>query len=304
MTSDVETASTPMAAQSAAPAALPRLRLIYWSVRRELWEHRAIFIAPLAVAAVALVGFLLGAHSLPRDVHAAIAGSKRAGGALQVPCDFVAFAVFFTGLIVAAFYSLAALHNERRDRSLLFWKSLPVSDLTTVLSKAAVPLLVTPVVIFAVTIVAQLIMLALSTLIVTAGGIDPTALWSRLPLVHVWATLGQGLPVITLWYAPLNGWNMLVSAWAKRAPFLWSVVPPLALALLERLALGTHVIGSWLQLRLNGPFVAAYLESQHTGGPPVVNPAGWDSPHLWIGIVLAVGFFAAAVRLRRSADPI
>ena len=54
----------------------------------------------------------------------------------------------------------------------------------------------------------------------------------------------------------------------------------------------------------HGPFVAAYLESQHTGGPPVVNPAGWDSPHLWIGIVLAVGFFAAAVRLRRSADPI
>ena len=57
------------------------------------------------------------------------------------------------------FYCLDALYGERRDRSILFWKSLPVSDLTTVLSKASIPIVVLPLLTFAVTVATQLIML-------------------------------------------------------------------------------------------------------------------------------------------------
>jgi len=320
MTSETDTAAQgPMAPQATAPAALPRIRLFYWSVRRELWEHRVVYVAPLAVAAVALVGFVLGAYHLPRivgatntlataslppDVRAASEfAANLASKSLAIPYHFIAFALFFTGLLAAVFYCQGALHGERRDRSILFWKSLPVSDLITVASKMAVPMLVTPVVVLAAVVGAHLIMLAVSTVVVAASGQSPSALWAHLPILRTWGMILQGLPVITLWYAPLYAWLILVSAWAKRAPFLWAVAAPLALALVEKLALGTGAVWSWLGLRMIGPFQAAYLQGQHEG-VHIASPVDWDQPHMWIGLVLAAAFLAAAVWLRRSSEPI
>jgi len=303
-------AEGPMATETPTAGALPRIRLLYWSVRRELWEHRVVYVAPLAVAAVALAGFLLGAVRLPHAVEAASAlgAAKRAGAALAIPYHFVAFAVVAVALLVAVFYCQGALHGERRDRSILFWKSLPVADLTTVLSKMAVPVLILPAITFAVVVGAHLIMLTLGTLVVAASGLDPNALWVHLTILHTWGMLLQGLPIITLWYAPLYAWLILVSAWAKRAPFLWALAAPLALALVERLALGTSAVWAWLGLRMIGPFAAAYAEGQQAGAAgihaPIGNPVDWDRPHIWIGLVLATIFLAAAVRLRRSSEPI
>ncbi len=291
----------------AAASLLSPLRPFYWSVRRELWEHRSIHVAPLAAAVVTLIGFLFGLLGLPRAMRAAatLTGAKSAAG-LATPYEFLAFAVVLTGLLVGLFYCLGALHGERRDRSVLFWKSLPVSDLVTVLAKAAVPMLVLPAVMFATVIAAHLIMLALGTAVVLAGGFDPRLLWAHVPVPGIWVTLAQGLPILSLWYAPLYAWFIMVSAWARRTPYLWVLGPPLALALIERLALGTTVVGSWLRLRLAGPFMAAYAEGRSkTPGHPAqgVNPADLGSPHLWIGLVLAAAFLAAAVWLRRSRDP-
>jgi len=292
-------AETPMApdAPRAAATALPWFRVFYWSVRRELWEHRSVWIAPAAVVVVALFGYLISLHGLPRviDHLAAPATARNAGRAIAIPYAFVAFAGVMTGLIVALFYCTGALHGERRDRSILFWKSLPVSDLTTVLSKAAIPLVVTPPILFAVIFVAQLVMLAASALVALASGHDLQTLWARTPILDLWRMLGEGLPYIAAWYAPLFAWLMLVSAWAKRVPFLWAVVPPLALALVERLALGTSYVAGWLKLRVAGAFLGAM---GHHDGP------GWLSPEMWIGLALAAAFLAAAVRLRRSGDPI
>ena len=301
-----ETDQGPVAPQATTPPALPRIRLFYWSVRRELWEHRVVYVAPLAVAAVALVGYLLGSGRLPHGVEAAgvIQTANRAGAGLAIPYHFVAFAVFFTGLLAAVFYCQGALHAERRDRSILFWKSLPVSDLVTVLSKMAVPILVTPVVVFAVVVAAHLVMLSLSTLVVAANGLDLHTLWLHLPILRTWGMLLQGLPIITLWYAPLYAWLILVSAWAKRAPFLWAVAAPLALALVEHLALGTSGVWWWLRLRMIGPFEAAYAEGRPSIRMVGGNPVDFDHPHIWIGLVLAAAFLACAVWLRRSSEPI
>lgn len=296
-------AEGPTVPPAPAPAALPRIRLFYWSVRRELWEHRVVYVAPLAVAAVALVGFVLGAYHLPDAVEAASAGARRAGAGLALPFHFTAFAVFAAGLLAAVFYCQGALHTERRDRSILFWKSLPVSDLTTVAAKMAVPILVTPVVVFATVVAAHLVMLILATLVVAASGQAPSALWVHLPVLHTWEMLLRGLPIITLWYAPLYAWLILVSAWAKRAPLLWAVAAPLGLALVEKLALGTSLVWSWLGLRMIGPFQAAYLQGQQEA-VHIANPVDWDQPHIWIGLALAAVFLAAAIRLRRSSEPI
>jgi len=290
-------------------AALPWPRLFYWQVRREIWEHRGVYLAPLAAAGAALVGFVLSLGHLPAALKAAVADPKKVEH-LMLPYDFVAVAVLVTGLIFAIFYSLGALHGERRDRSILFWKSLPVSDLTTVLSKAFVPLGLLPPVIFAAVFAGSLVVLALSTATVLLTGGDPVQLWSRLDLVFMWLALGNGLVFMFLWWAPVVAWLMLVSAWARRMTFLWAVGPFLAVMVIERIAVGKPLIFyHFLRQRLAGAFAQAFT----VGGQGKVffrTPSDLDlgrmysSPELWIGLAVAAAFLALAVRLRRSSHPI
>jgi ABC-2 type transport system permease protein len=297
MTADTDTVQPLAAGNAAALPALPWIRTFYWSVRRELWEHRAIYIAPLVVAGLALAGFLFGTLRLLHTVRVGMttAGHEKAAQAIAAPYEFVAFAVMLTGLVVAMLYCLGALYGERRDRSILFWKSLPVSDLTTVLAKAAVPLLVQPVVLFAAIFSAHLIMLALSFVVVAGAGLDADAFWANAPVWRLWQLMAPGLPFIGVWYAPLYAWLLLVSAWARRTPSLWALASPLVLALVERLALGTHFVFSWLALRLVGVFAGAVGKG---------HDIGWASPHVWTGLALAAAFLAGAVWLRRSREPI
>src|SRR6202140_5345961 len=120
-------------------------RPMYWSVRRELWENRSIYIAPLVVAAVVLLGFLISTIHLQDKMRAALAlDPMKQHELIERPYNFAALLLMGTTFVVAVFYCLDALHGERRDRSILFWKSLPVSDVTTVLAKASIPLVILP----------------------------------------------------------------------------------------------------------------------------------------------------------------
>src|SRR3981081_1324827 len=147
-------------------SAMTPTRPMYWAVRRELWENRSVYIAPLAVAVLVLLGFLISAPNLPHSIRAALAldpALQRA--AIEKPYDIAAMLTILTAFIVGVFYCLDALHGERRDRSILFWKSLPVSDLTTVLSKASIPFVILPLLTFAVIVITQMIMLMLNTVV-------------------------------------------------------------------------------------------------------------------------------------------
>jgi ABC-2 type transport system permease protein len=294
-------------ARALAPAtAMPWSRVFYWWVRRELWENRAFFIAPLAFGAIALLGVLLSTVYLPHVIRAlSVAEDRKAGMAVAAPYAFLAFSVVITGILVAVFYCVGALHNERRDRSILFWKSLPVSDLTTVLSKAFVPLIVLPPILFVIAFVVQVIAVVFSSLVVAAHGLDIQVFWSHTHLLSMWRMLAEGLPYIALWYAPLYAWLILVSAWARRMPVLWAVAPPIVLGLLERLVFNTTYVWRWIALRISGAFSGAFDDVggrvHHASG---LDAGGWLSPHLWIGLIMAAAFLAIAVRLRRSRDPI
>src|SRR5258708_11711548 len=143
-----------------APAVMPASRLLYWSVRRELWENRSIYIAPLAAAGVLLFAFLIslmvGPHKM-RGWPALDPAKQRA--TIETPYDIAAALIMGTAFIVGLFYCLDALYSERRDRSILFWKALPVSDLTTVLSKLSIPLALRPLLSFSITVATQLTLL-------------------------------------------------------------------------------------------------------------------------------------------------
>ena len=193
------------------PAVISSTRLMYWSVRRELWENRSIYIAPLAVAALILFGFLISTIHLPDKMRGALDPMQRQE-LLEQPYQFAALLIMATSFVVAVFYCLDALHSERRDRSILFWKSLPVSDLTTVLSKASIPILVVPLVSFAITIATQWIMLLMSTAVLLGSGLSVATLWTRLPLFQMSLMLLYHLVAVHgLWYAPIYGWLLLVS---------------------------------------------------------------------------------------------
>jgi ABC-2 type transport system permease protein len=296
----------PLEANVALPVVIPASRRIYWSVRRELWEVRAIYLAPLAVAALFLLGFLISAIHAPIQMRDAMAlDPMRHQELVQQPYTFAAFFLMAISFIVAMFYCLDALYGERRDRSILFWKSLPVSDLITVLAKASVPVLILPLVTFAVTLVTQIIMLLLSSAVMLARGQNVATLWSHLPLFQMSLMLLFHLVAIHgIQFAPIYCWILLVSGWARRAPLLWVVLPPLAIGVAEKVAFNTHHFASLLGYLFGG--APEITTGKMAMAPLTLRALGefLTYPGLWIGLVLTAAFLAAAVRLRRYREPI
>src|SRR6266436_7732833 len=187
-------------------------RPFYWSVRRELWENRSICIAPLIVGVVVLFGFLVSTIGLPERRRAVLLlDPAKARVAIEMPYNVAAMMLIFTAFIVGVFYCLDALHGERRDRSILFWKSLPVSDLNTLLSKATIPLMVLPLVTFAIIVATQVVMLLWTSVLLVTHGMSPASTWTNFPFFQQSLILLYGLVAIALWHAPIYGWALLVS---------------------------------------------------------------------------------------------
>ena len=291
------------------PAVITPMQRFTWLVKRELWESRSIYIAPLAAAGLILFGFVVSLVRMPEKIRAREALEALQQRELtQQPYIFAAGLVMAVTLMVAAVYCLDALYGERRDRSILFWKSMPVSDAETVISKAAIPLLVLPVITVAVTLLTHVVMLLVSTAVVAGSGLSVGTLWNQVALGPMTATLAFHLVGIHgLWFAPIYAWLLLVSAWARRMPFLWAVLPPLAIAMVEKIA-----FNSWhFATMLGRHFMSAPTGPDFTPRGMAMDPLGHvhlgdflTSPGFWIGLLLAAGFLAGAVRLRREHGPI
>jgi ABC-2 type transport system permease protein len=298
---------SPRDSQGIAPAALSATRPLYWSLRRELWENRSLYVAPLSAATVILFGFMIYMIHLPAKVRAAALDPLMQHELIEQPYDLAALLIMATTLIVAVFYCLDALYGERRDRSILFWKSLPVSDATTVLSKAIIPVLVLPLITFAITIALQLVMLLLSSTVLLGSGLSIATVWPRLGFFRM--TLGLLYHLVGmhgLGYAPVYGWLLLVSAWARRAPFLWATLPLLAIGIVEKIAFNTahfaamleHMIGGGDDQGSRAMDMTAVLMPHHSVGQFL------SSAELWIGLAMTAIFLFIAIRLRHNREPI
>jgi ABC-2 type transport system permease protein len=216
--------------------------------------------------------------------------------------------MMLTGIIVSVFYCLDALHSERRDRSILFWKSLPVSDVTTVLAKLSIPLVVLPLLVFAIIVAMQSIMLLLSSLILLGMGQSVAALWTKLGFLRMSMLLVYHLLTAhALWPLPVYCWLLLVSGWARRATFLWAALPLVAIGGVELIVFRTWHFAALVGSRLIGAAPAFDSpDNMFPSGPMTHIAAGTflSSAGLWIGLVVAAVFLAAAVRLRRYQAPI
>jgi ABC-2 type transport system permease protein len=297
--------------QASASVEVPATQLMYWSVRREVWENRSIYIAPLAAAGVAMFGFFIGLFWLPGSMH----GHAGMDPFLMevMPYGHTGWLLMMTAFLVGVFYSLDALYGERRDRSILFWKSLPVSDVTTVLSKASIPLVVLPVLVVAITVVTHLVMVLISTGVLILSGSNPMTLWTQLPLLQMELVLVYSVIVLALGQAPLFAGLLLISGWARRTAFLWAVLPPLAICFIEKVLFKTTHFAHLLGYLVIGGATNAFSFRTPSGAPvdphfiPLaqITPGRFlSSPGLWIGLAFAAVFLAAAVRLRRYREPI
>jgi ABC-2 type transport system permease protein len=182
---------------------------------------------------------------------------------------------------------------------------MPVSDWTAVLSKMAVPMIVLPVITFVLTIATQLIMLLASSAYLSMHGRSAAALW-QLP----WLRMSSGMlyhlvTVHSLYYAPIFGWLLLVSAWAKRQPFLWAFLPLAAIGVIEKIVFNTTLFATMLGSRISGGMEGNPAKG---GGMMMLWPSHplefLTRPGLWIGLAIAAICVAGAVRLRRYRDPI
>lgn len=285
------------------------LRRFYWSLRRELWESRSIYLAPLAVAALVVVGALLGSINLAERILAAAPhGSAQRHETIAQPYVYASLLLMGTTFILSVFYSLDALQSERRDRSILFWKSLPVSDATTVLAKATVPIVILPLVTVVLAVVTQFLMLLVSSAALLLSGQSATPLWTEvsLPAMSV-ALLHHMVAVHGLWYAPIYAWLLFVSAWSQRVAWLWASLPLIAIGVVEKIAFGTANFANMFGNRLGGGMKGDNFMAGSVAMDPLrhVHPGEFlTNPGLWTGFAVAAALLAGAVRLRRRRGPV
>ncbi len=330
-----------------------------WLLRREFWEHKGGFLwAPLVSGAIFLFFTLLGGgtgqfvfnrhggkivdfdgQQVPLsqvDWNRLLAGAsaedmRQYAEAVNLVTLMSALWPLVVFAFVVFFYLLGSLYDERRDRSVLFWKSLPVSDGQTVLSKALTALVVAPLIATAIALLAMLgFGLIISGFIALNGGNPFTMYWSQLRPLHLLGAMLAGWPVYILWALPTVGWLMLCSAWAKSKPFLWAVALPVMAGVLVSWfgLLGgrnahdgvgdgwfwQHVVarlltGTWPGSHLLGFAGTPYLDRLDDSPKALYGLDGvigglhlFTTPALWIGAIAGILMILAAVRLRRWRD--
>jgi ABC-2 type transport system permease protein len=281
--------------------AMSALHPFCWSVRRELWENRSIYLVPLGVGALIVLATAINVMHMAPALHTAPLDPAMEHGGSETPFVFAALLLMFSTMVVAVFYSVDALYGERRDRSVLFWKSMPVSDTTTVLSKLVIPLLVLPLVTFAVTLVTQLIMLLFGVLRAGPGA------FSHLGLEQLWwGELFHAVAFHGLWWAPFWGWFLLASAWSRRAPLLTAVLPPLVIGFVEKIAFGTSYFAHWVLFRFGGSMTGPPPSSPMSAGMLMQGgPLAFVTDiHLWTGFAMCAVCVALAVYLRKQRGPV
>jgi ABC-2 type transport system permease protein len=316
---DSPATATPQAATRSA-GTQPLLTLI----RREFWEHRALWVAPLAVSALLIVSAIFGRANFPSGTGLS---ALNLPGPTAIQAAVVAgvvigfgFTQYITMSIVLWFYTADCLYGERRDRSILFWKSMPVSDAQTVASKALVALLVVPLGVYLVTAVTSLVGLGILSIRGFTVSAPPT-FWDSSSWLHAEGYSLVWLVLSVLWYAPLTAYLMVVSAWARRSVQIWAILPPIIAILIERIGFGTHYLSTWVLYRL-GPSWQAQSEQwierlfsgpafYSSGGAAATQPAfaggpgalsGFGNVDLWIGLAVAIALFYVAMRIRRYRD--
>jgi ABC-2 type transport system permease protein len=290
-------------------------------VRREVWENRSLWITPLVISGVLLISAAFsgapmadghgGMHFGPAmnpDVLPSGDPTRRDGIYAGYIAVLTLVQLVVLGIVVF-FYLLDSLLSERKDRSILFWKSLPISDTEVVLSKAATALVLAPAIVLAVSAITQVLFGAILWLRFHG---TPIGGWVTGWDPSIWIQVQAGflvlVPAVVVWYLPLAGYLLLVSAWARKNAFLWAVLPPAAVLLVEAMILQSHNFADFLGRRFAGAFMIMKLpddDGQSMPSLPVFLShvmRVFTHAETWVGVLVAIGFIVVVIRIRRYRD--
>jgi ABC-2 type transport system permease protein len=286
-----------------------------WLIRREFWENRAIWIVPTVIAVALTIAALFGRI----DFSAAVTADQQR---MIAPTVLLAYGFTFFAVmsIYSSWYLMECLYADRKDRSVLFWKSLPISDTATVLSKLLTGVIAIPLVYFLAADVSTLLLAFIVSVRAHAyfgGVLWQPGLWLQLHVLWMYVIV-----TTAIWFLPFTGWLMLVSAWAKRAVALWLILPPLALYGAEHWFFGSRFVGNQLTERALGYVSRAFYDQSNpsawattaigadtitapTSVWRLINPLGFvSSPATWIGVLVGAAMIYGAVQLRlRRTEP-
>lgn len=294
-------------------------------LKREVLEHRSIYVTPAAIAVVVVLLTLTGQVSVSafgEVVDLAIVGASNAAEEHRRTALLAIFglvtSIFSIGAwIVMVFYSLDALYAERKDKSILFWRSLPITDAETVISKLITALVVIPLAFLAAVIVTHVaILVVISIWVETQGGDAGHLLWGAAPFFDAWAAFLIIALAYPLWLAPLIGWFLFVSAYTKRSPLLMASLPLIIVPMLEKMLIGTTLFWDAIFVRTFRPPLSninfdemfdedrAYdFVEQNISILSALDLGRFlTSPSLWGGIVVCGLLTAAAIYVRRYRD--
>lgn len=296
-------------------------------VQREIWEHRSIWVTPSAVAVVVTliaIAMVVMAAGFGEAVDIAIIGASNVGDT-ERRAALIGFLVGNTFVFLIAmwflvvFYCLDALYAERKDKSILFWRSLPITDAETVISKMLTAFLVIPLATFAAVMVSHLLnLIVVSIWLSMEGGSPGHLIWGSVPLFDTWLAMLTVLIAVPIWLAPLLGWFLFVSAWTKRGPLLTAALPIAVLPILEFLVFKTWTLGEAILTRLRIETMPIYeygfgdaFDKDQLRSMAVENLSllSWldysrflTSIEVWLGLVVCGLFATAAIYVRRYRD--
>lgn len=320
------TSPTAISSSEAAPtgvtwlASYPFLRMFYTLLRREFWEYRSLWMAPLTVSVLLILSALLTHGAMQID-----ASEPTEWLDPQVKTNVFALAMwgltvpqYLVMIVVLSMYLVDCLYAERKDRSILFWKSLPVSDGATVGAKLCVAAVLVPFGTFVLGLVTDVLFTIVWDLRAMLGHAHTLVVWDTVAFVKTQALMFMGLIVSILWYAPFLGALLLASAWGRRNVYLWVTLVPLVAIIVERIAFGTHHISSLLAYRSNGIWKNMHLEGALLGSVTSVGQAmivslptlfdrvrmapAFTNIDLWLGLAFTGACAYAAAWLRRYRD--
>ena len=295
-------------------------------IKREIWEHRAIYVTPIAIAVVVSLVSLAGMVTISafdKEVNMALFGASNIAGDAEREAAMTVFFlgtswVFLFGLaILTTFYTLDSLYAERKDKSILFWRSLPITDAETVVSKLLTAIFVLPLVTVAAIIVTHIVNLVITTgWVMVRGGNAAHLIWGSVPLFDNWAAALIVTIASAIWMSPFIGWFLFVSAFTKRSPLLMAFMPLIILPIVEWIFFRSKVFatavfgrGEMIPLFREMDLELFFDEDRMRVNEEVVRLlAHIDvgkfllSPSVWAGVVVCGLFATAAIYLRRYRD--
>lgn len=296
-------------------------------IRRELWEHRSIYVTPAAIGIIVSLLMVTGqvaVSAMGQHLDFALLGATALGeneraAALTGLMTLISLPMLFAMWILTIFYTLDSLYAERKDRSILFWRSIPVTDAETVTSKLLTALIVIPLITLLMIVVTQLMVLIITSVWVSIRGADAWYLiWGAAPLFDTWIVTLVVLLAVPLWWAPFIGWFLFVSAFTKRSPFLTAFMPLIVLPMLEKIFLNSSYLATAFADRLKMPLFSgkdlSILKLDNMDEVRTVAESGisllslldlsgyFANPGLWAGMAVCGLLVTAAIYLRRYRD--